>query len=80
VIFLRAKDIIASRSFFASLFLLVATFTSTAQKTTIYVEPDREFKIGEELFDKKKFGAAMKSFQNIIESHKNKKDLIRIDA
>ena len=80
MIFLRTKYITVSRSFCASLFLLAVTFTATAQKTTIYIEPDREFKIGEELFDKKKFGAAMKSFQNIIESHKNKKDLIRIDA
>ena len=55
-------------------------FSASAQKTTIYLDADREFKIGAELFDKKKFGAAMKSFQNIIESHKNKKDLIRIDA
>jgi len=72
--------IITGRSFFVSLFLLTAIFTAKAQKTTIYIEPDREFKIGAELFDKKKFGAAMKSFQNIIESQKNKKDLIRIDA
>ncbi|HXU25758.1 MAG TPA: hypothetical protein VN698_00895, partial [Bacteroidia bacterium] len=66
--------------FFASLLLYLFVFSVSAQKTTIYIEPDREFKVGTELFDKKKFGAAMKSFQNIIESHKNKKDLIRIDA
>ena len=71
--------IITGRSFFVSLFLLTAIFTAKAQKTTIYIEPDREFKIGAELFDNKKFGAAMKSFQNIIESQKNKKDLIRVN-
>lgn len=51
-----------------------------AQKTTIYIEADCEFKTGVELFDKKKFGAAMKSFDNIIASNRNQKDLTRIDA
>ncbi|MBS1646069.1 MAG: tetratricopeptide repeat protein [Bacteroidetes bacterium] len=55
-------------------------FCAFAQKTTIYTEPDREFKIGIDLFDKKKFAAGMKSFQNIIESKTSTKDLIRIDA
>jgi tetratricopeptide (TPR) repeat protein len=76
----QLKHKIINGRFLASLFLLLNIYTSTAQKTTIYIEPDREFKTGAELFDKKKFGAAMKSFQNIIESHKDKKDLIRIDA
>src|ERR1700739_4401049 len=76
----QVKRNITRGNFFAALFILASVFSALAQKTTIYIEPDREFKIGVELFDKKKFGAAMKSFQNIIESHKNKKDLIRIDA
>jgi TolA-binding protein len=71
---------ISSAKLFTSIFLGLFVFSVFAQKTTIYIEPDREFKVGAELFDKKKFGAAMKSFQNTIESHKNKKDLIRIDA
>jgi tetratricopeptide (TPR) repeat protein len=74
------KHSVTRGKFFASLFLYLFVFSVSAQKTTVYIEPDREFKIGAELFDKKKFGAAMKSFQNIIESHKNKKDLIRVDA
>ena len=76
----KQTHIILRARFFTSVFLGLFVFSAFAQKTTIYIEPDREFKNGAELFDKKKFGAAMKSFQNTIESHKNKKDLIRIDA
>ncbi len=51
-----------------------------AQKTNIYLDVDKEYKTGLELFDKKKFGAALKSFQNIIDNNKNAKSLVRIDA
>ncbi|HXB40816.1 MAG TPA: tetratricopeptide repeat protein, partial [Bacteroidia bacterium] len=68
------------RKFFPVLFLLFLCEFSFAQKTTIYTDADREYKTGTELFDKKKYGAALKSFQNIIETNKNPKSLIRIDA
>ncbi len=80
MILFTPTHIFKKSNLFALVFLWLNFYTAIAQKTTIYIEPDREFKIGAELFDKKKYGAAMKSFQNIIESHKNKKDLIRIDA
>ena len=76
----RPAYTITRAKFFTLLFIGMCVFSASAQKTTIYIEPDREFKTAAELFDKKKFGAAMKSFQNTIESHKSKKDLIRIDA
>jgi tetratricopeptide (TPR) repeat protein len=68
------------RRFFPLLFLCLLSRFAAGQKTTVYLDPDREYKTGIELFDKKKYGAAMKSFQNIIESNANPKSLIRIDA
>lgn len=65
---------------FFPLLLLVLCVNVFAQKTTIYLDADREYKNGTELFDKKKYGAAQKSFQNIIETNKNPKSLVRIDA
>lgn len=64
----------------AGSFLWMLCGVTFAQKTTIYLDPDREYKTGIELFDKKKFGSALKSFQNVIETNKNAKSLIRIDA
>ncbi len=68
------------RSFSLACFVCLLCSVSPAQKTTIYLEPDREFKTGVELFDKKKYGSALKSFQNVIETSKNSKSLTRIDA
>jgi len=68
------------RSFFLIFLLCLGCSVSLAQKTTIYLDADREFKSGMELFDKKKYGSALKSFQNSIESNKNFKSLTRIDA
>jgi len=65
---------------FLVLLLLPLCYVSVAQKTTIYLDGDREYRAGLELYDKKKYGAALKSFQNIIETHKNPKSLLRIDA
>src|ERR1700751_1809724 len=73
------KKYFPSRLLSGLLLLLLCRF-GFAQKTSIYADVDREFKTGVELFDKKKFGSALKSFQNIIESNKNPKSLIRIDA
>ena len=68
------------RKFFPLLILCLLSRFAAGQKTTVYLDPDREYRTGLELFDKKKYGAAMKSFQNIIESHRNPKSLVRIDA
>jgi len=68
------------KNFFPVLFFLLLCRFSVAQKTTIYLDADREFKTGVELFDKKKYGSALKSFQNVIEANKNLKSLVRIDA
>lgn len=68
------------KKFFPVLFLCLLCGASVAQKTTIYLDADREFKNGVELFDKKKYGAAEKCFQNIIETNRNAKALVRIDA
>src|SRR5688572_7932431 len=51
-----------------------------AQKTTIYVHEDAEFKTGIELFQKEKYGAAQKSFRKYIASNSNPSSLLRIDA
>jgi TolA-binding protein len=67
-------------SFIIFFALLFAFIESSAQKTTIYLDPDMEYKTGLELFDKKKYGAALKSFQNTIDKNKNQKSLARIDA
>src|ERR1700741_4211142 len=62
-------------------FLVVLCFgKSIAQKTTIFLDPDMEYKTGLELLDKKKYGAALKSFQNTIDKSKDQKSLVRIDA
>jgi TolA-binding protein len=68
------------KKYFPAFFLLFLCKFSFAQKTNIFTDADREFKTGMELFDKKKFGSALKSFQNTIETNKNPKSLIRIDA
>ena len=63
------------------LFILTAcTNFVFAQKTTIYVHEDAEFKTGIELYQKEKYGAAQKSFMKVIESHPDTKSLVRIDA
>jgi len=71
---------VVMKKYFPVLFLLMLGQIMPAQKTTIYLDADRDYKIGLELFDKNKFGSALKSFQNIIESNRNAKSLIRIDA
>lgn len=68
------------RKFFPLLFLCLLSRFAAGQKSTIYLDFDREYKTGIELFEKKKYGAAMKSFQHIIESHRDAKSLLRIDA
>ncbi len=63
--------------------LIVGVFISVcvvAQKTNIYTHPDAEFEKAIELFQKEKYGAAQKSFTNIVASHSDPHNLVRIDA
>ncbi len=63
--------------------LIIGVFISAfvfAQKTNIYTHEDTEFKTAIELFQKEKYGAAQKSFTNIVASHTDPHSLIRIDA
>ena len=68
------------RKYFPVLFLFFLCQLGLAQKTSIFVDADRDYRTAVELFDKKKFGSSLKSFQNVIELNKNPKSLIRIDA
>ncbi len=56
---------------FFSLFLSQFSF---AQKTQIYTDIESDYKKGVELFEQKKFGAAEKKFQRIIEMYEGKVD------
>lgn len=65
------------------LVLISAIFLSafaSAQQTLIYTHEDAEFKTGIELYQKEKYGAAQKSFVNVINSHSDPHSLVRIDA
>lgn len=61
-------------------FLLLFSVVLRAQRTTVYIEPDRDYKTGLELFDKKKYNAALKVFDNYIKASKAPNSLVPIDA
>ncbi len=65
----------------AIIFLLFTFFSNqaSAQKTTIYIDKDADFKLGMELFAKEKYGAAQKLFQKVIENNKPQTEE-RVDA
>lgn len=54
--------------------------SSSAQKTLLYTDNEAQYKLGVELFQKEKFGAAQKAFSSVIETHIDRNSLIRIDA
>lgn len=62
------------------LFIFTGWAALFAQKTTVFIHEDAEFKTGVELFQKEKYGAAQKSFTKVITTHPDKHSLIRIDA
>lgn len=62
------------------LFIFTGWAALFAQKTTVFINEDAEFKTGVELFQKEKYGAAQKSFTKVITTHPDKHSLIRIDA
>lgn len=51
-----------------------------AQKTTVLIHEDAEFKTAVELFQKEKYGAAQKSFTKVIATHRDANSLVRTDA
>ncbi|MFM7218463.1 MAG: tetratricopeptide repeat protein, partial [Bacteroidota bacterium] len=62
------------------LFLLVSTFFAFSQKTTIYTEPDREYRNGLELLERQKYGAARTSFETVLNSGIRVSDEARINS
>ncbi|MEA3443107.1 MAG: tetratricopeptide repeat protein [Bacteroidota bacterium] len=68
---------------FVSCFLAVLLFLSNdlpAQKSLVHTDPDKSYKKAIELFEKEKFGAARKEFQDVIDADENPQSLQRIDA
>lgn len=60
-------------SIFLIVSLLISQF-SFAQKTKIYTDRESDYKKGVELFEQKKFGAAGKKFERIIEMYESNTD------
>jgi len=71
------KTIFIIATFF---FFFVISEKVTSQKTFIYNDPLRSYKIAQELFDKGKFSSAQSYFKNIINSLENPQDEVRINA
>ncbi len=63
-----------------SIFLLVLSFGSTAQKTAIYDQPGEYYQDGLALFNKQQYGPSQKMFQNTIEMIQDPYSIMRIDA
>jgi TolA-binding protein len=61
-------------------FLFSVVVAVHAQKTTVYIEADKDYKTGLELFDKKKYNAALKTFDTYVANSKNPNSLVPIDA
>jgi TolA-binding protein len=60
--------------------ILIGIPSVFAQKTTVFIHEDAEFKTAIELFQKEKYGAAQKSFNRVIATHKDVNSLVRTDA
>ena len=65
--------------FYAAL-LLLFSHQIVAQQTAIYTDAEAGYRLGLELFNKQKYGAAQKEFQKIIESKKQIADESRTNA
>lgn len=65
---------------FILFFLQAGVSLVVAQKTTVLVHDDAEFKKGIELYQKEKYGAAQKSFAKVMQANKDFHSLTRIDA
>lgn len=60
--------------------MVIAPFASISQKTQIYTDKYKAYRDGLELFDKQKFAAAKKQFEEVIAIVKNDKDEIQVSA
>lgn len=65
---------------FSFLLLLLLQIKIYAQKTSVLIDVEQEFKNGIELLDKQKYGAALNCFQNVIENSKNNRSIQKSDA
>ncbi len=60
--------------------LMLVSALVSAQKTSIYMSPDAEYRMALELYNKKKFGAAQELFQQIIDKNQNPQSEISITS
>lgn len=63
-----------------SLLLLFCFVFANAQRTTIYTNKDADFRTAQELFNKEKYSAAQKLFNNIILQYKGQVSEIAIES
>lgn len=68
------------RRFFGMLAFLIACSPVFAQKTEIYIEPDRDYRLGLELVNKQKYGAARTAFEHTVQSSEAISDEARMNA
>lgn len=65
---------------FAFLLISGSRFTTLAQQTAAYRQPEADYRMGLELFRQQKFGAAQQKFEKVLKSISNTEDALRIDA
>ncbi len=63
-----------------SVAFMCVIYLSSAQKTMIYNEPGVKFRLGMELFNKEKYGAAQKCFTDVIEKVSNPQSELSINS
>lgn len=68
------------KSVIITLVLLLSLMSAHAQRTTVYIEQDADYKQALDLFDKKKFNAAIKTFDSYSSKARNQNTLVGIDA
>ena len=71
-------------SFFGIIFIILSVTaihqSVFSQKTAIYQQPDALYKDGMDLFNKEKYGAAIRCFDQVIASVNDANSLMRVDA
>ncbi|MBS4014346.1 MAG: tetratricopeptide repeat protein [Bacteroidetes bacterium] len=71
---------IIKRFFFITGILLLCASYSVAQHTAIHNQPDSDYRLALELFNKEKFGAAQKLFESTIQNIKDINSEVRVNA
>jgi len=56
------------KKYFFALLLIAFSCPLFAQQTAVYRDPEKNYQLGLELFNKQKYGAAQKEFQLVVES------------